>query len=33
MRLKDGKVTELKEYMDTEMVTEVLCGGQKRPAS
>jgi ketosteroid isomerase-like protein len=33
MRLKDGKVTELKEYMDTEMVTEVLCGGQKRPAA
>ena len=33
MRLKDGKVTELKEYMDTEMVTEVLCGGQKRQAA
>ena len=32
MRLKEGKVIELKEYMDTEMVTEVLCGGQKRQA-
>ena len=33
MRLKDGKITELKEYSDTEMVTEVLCGGQKRQAA
>ncbi|WP_101757563.1 nuclear transport factor 2 family protein [Oceanicoccus sp. KOV_DT_Chl] len=24
----DGKVLKLKEYMDTELVTEVLCGGQ-----
>jgi ketosteroid isomerase-like protein len=30
-RFKDGQVLELKEYMDTERVTEVLCGGQ-RPA-
>lgn len=30
MRLKNGLITEFKEYMDTEMVTEVLCGGQKR---
>jgi ketosteroid isomerase-like protein len=30
MRLRDGFITEFKEYMDTEMVTEVLCGGQKR---
>lgn len=29
--LKDGKLLELKEYMDTERVTDVLCGGQ-RPA-
>ncbi len=29
--LRDGKVYRLKEYMDTEMVTDVLCGGQ-RPA-
>lgn len=28
---RDGKLLELKEYMDTEAVTEVLCGGQ-RPA-
>jgi len=33
MRLKDGLITEFKEYMDTEMVTEVLCGGQKRQAA
>lgn len=30
MRLRDGKITEFKEYMDTEMVTDILCGGQKR---
>jgi len=27
----DGKVRRLKEYMDTERVTDILCGGQ-RPA-
>lgn len=26
---RDGKVVALKEYMDTERVTEVLCGGQR----
>lgn len=26
---KDGQLLELKEYMDTERVTEVLCGGAK----
>ena len=31
-RVRDGKITELKEFMDTEMVTDVLCGGQ-RPAT
>jgi ketosteroid isomerase-like protein len=31
MRFRDGKLLQFKEYMDTEMVTEVLCGGQ-RPA-
>lgn len=31
-RIRDGKVLELKEYMDTELVTEILCGGQ-RPAA
>lgn len=30
-RLRDGKLVELKEYMDTERVTDVLCGGQRRP--
>ncbi|MFK7732816.1 MAG: nuclear transport factor 2 family protein [Pseudomonadales bacterium] len=30
-RMRDGKLLELKEYMDTEKVTEVICGGQ-RPA-
>ena len=29
--LRDGKVASLKEYMDTELATDVLCGGQ-RPA-
>jgi len=27
--LKDGKVVALKEYMDTERVTDILCGGQR----
>lgn len=26
---RDGKLLELKEYMDTEAVTEVLCGGER----
>ncbi len=30
-RFRDGKLLELKEYLDTELVTEILCGGQ-RPA-
>lgn len=29
--LKDGKLLKLKEYMDTELVTDVLCGGQRPP--
>jgi ketosteroid isomerase-like protein len=29
MRFRDGKLLEFKEYMDTEMVTDVLCGGQR----
>ncbi len=29
---RDGKIVEFKEYMDTERVTDILCGGQKRPA-
>ena len=28
---RDGKLLRLKEYMDTEMVTDVVCGG-KRPS-
>jgi ketosteroid isomerase-like protein len=27
--LRDGKVVQLKEYMDTELATDVLCGGQR----
>ena len=26
---RDGKLLQLKEYMDTEQVTDVLCGGQR----
>ena len=26
---RDGKLLQLKEYMDTEAVTEVICGGQR----
>ena len=28
-QLRDGKVLSLREYMDTERVTDVLCGGQR----
>jgi ketosteroid isomerase-like protein len=28
---RDGKLLKLKEYMDTEMITDVLCGGQRPP--
>lgn len=28
---RGGKLLRLKEYMDTERVTEVLCGGQRPP--
>ena len=31
MRFRDDKLVEFKEYMDTERVTDILCGGQ-RPA-
>ncbi|SFR90063.1 nuclear transport factor 2 family protein [Sphingomonas jatrophae] len=30
--LRDGRITEMKEFMDTELVTDILCGGQ-RPAA
>lgn len=26
---RDGQLLQLKEYMDTELVTDVLCGGQR----
>jgi uncharacterized protein len=32
-RFRDGKVVEFKEYMDTERVTAILCGGQRPPAA
>jgi hypothetical protein len=28
---RDCRLVELKEYMDTELVTEVICGGERRP--
>jgi uncharacterized protein len=28
---RDGRIVRLKEYMDTELLTEVLCGGQRPP--
>ena len=27
--IKDEKIYRLKEYMDTELVTDILCGGQR----
>jgi ketosteroid isomerase-like protein len=30
---RDGKLLRLKEYMDTERITDVLCGGQRPPAA
>jgi ketosteroid isomerase-like protein len=32
LQMRDGKLVRLKEYMDTELITEILCGGQ-RPAA
>ena len=29
---RDGKLAVLKEYMDTERVTDILCGGQRPPS-
>jgi ketosteroid isomerase-like protein len=31
MRLRDGKIVVLTEYMDTELVTDVLCDGRRPP--
>lgn len=30
-KFRDGKLVSLREYMDTEHVTDVLCGGQRPP--
>lgn len=30
-RLRDGRIAELREFMDTELVTDILCGGQRPP--
>jgi uncharacterized protein len=30
-RWRDGKLVELREYMDTELVTDILCGGARPP--
>ena len=30
---RDEKLVQLKEYMDTELVTEVICGGQRSEVS
>ena len=32
-RFKDGRIIELKEYMDTELVSDILCGGQRPVAN
>ena len=32
-QFRDGLVVQLKEYMDTERVTDILCGGQRPPVS
>lgn len=33
MRFRDDKLVEFKEYMDTERVTDILCGGQRPPTA
>ncbi|MEH6569132.1 MAG: nuclear transport factor 2 family protein [Halioglobus sp.] len=33
VKFRDGKITLLKEYLDTELVTDVLAGGQRREIS
>jgi ketosteroid isomerase-like protein len=30
--VRDGKIFESREYMDTQQVTDVICGGQRPPA-
>ncbi len=31
--LREGRLVRLKEYMDTERVTDILCGGQRPPTN
>ena len=31
--VRDGKIFESREYMDTEHVTDVICGGQRPPGA
>lgn len=31
LEFRDGRLLRLKEYMDTELVTDILCGGQRPP--
>lgn len=33
LRFREGKLTLFREYMDTERVTDILCGGQRPAAS
>ena len=33
VKFRGGKITLLKEYLDTELVTDVLAGGQRPPVS
>lgn len=33
IRLKDGRIVESKEYLDTQLVTDVICGGQRPGAA
>lgn len=30
-RLRDGKIVKMQEFMDTELVTDIICGGQRPP--
>nr|WP_087576196.1 nuclear transport factor 2 family protein [Sphingomonas sp. CDS-1] len=33
MRFRDGQIVESKEYVDTQLVHEILCGGVKAPTA
>ncbi len=32
-RFRNGKIVSFKEYMDTELATDILCAGQRPPAA